>query len=802
MVLDPGEDCMDRTDVDGVGGSSSTTDLTGPEPRPDPRKTTTTDSTGLENTSPEPPITTTNTGLENTSPEPPITTTNTGLENTSPEPPITTTNTGLENTSPEPPITNSTRLENTSPEPPITNSTGLENTSPEPPITNSTRLENTSPEPPITNSTGLENTKPDAPKTTTNSTPTRTEETRPDTTKTTTNSTPTRTEETRPDTTKTTTNSTPTRTEETRPDTTKTTTNSTPTRTEETRPDTTKTTTNSTPTRTEETRPDTTKTAKRTEERTADPPTTTNTRLHARTSRVTKRERVSNSHNGPQPQPQSLVADVSLTPSPRASVGSSTNSSRSVLPYDGPVGSLRRDVTVATASSRNKVATRPALRRPLSLDVTPLRLRGSEPALDRGVLQPPWRSAGGPSTAPSPPARSLTSPSLGPGGWMRRSESTCTVNNSSMGLRATRGRMRPATSLPHIARGFGGASPLPLPSTPRGPCLLVALRPINLDQERQAFFQSDYKYDPQFEYSTLEPSAVLEKYKDGSDLFLAQAVGIMECILRKFGNYENFEEVTGGSILPKSRVWAAARKYLQKENCVGEVVVCLSDELLSQAVMMVESCRPTLTINLSGARQHWLEGMLRHEIGTHYLRGVNNNLQPWSTSAGRKQYGLKPANPTEEGLASLHSVLLRKQPYLWRAALLYYTVYHATRMGFSQLFSHIAQFVQDPAVRWEYCLRAKRGQTDTSEPGCFSKDQVYLDGILRILRHRRNIDFKMLTSLGKVSFEDVERLRHIAVLRRTRIPHFMQDQEKYLQNLDNIVTVNELSDAQLRELLP
>lgn len=49
--------------------------------------------------------------------------------------------------------------------------------------------------------------------------------------------------------------------------------------------------------------------------------------------------------------------------------------------------------------------------------------------------------------------------------------------------------------------------------------------------------------------------------------------------------------------------------------CV-QVVVRLSDELLSQAVMVVESCRPTLTINLAGARQHWLEGMLRHEIGT------------------------------------------------------------------------------------------------------------------------------------------------------------------------------------------
>lgn len=40
-----------------------------------------------------------------------------------------------------------------------------------------------------------------------------------------------------------------------------------------------------------------------------------------------------------------------------------------------------------------------------------------------------------------------------------------------------------------------------------------------------------------------------------------------------------------------------------------------------------------------------------------------------------------------------------------------------------------------------------------SVPGCFSKDQVYLDGILRILRHRKTIDFKTLTSLGKVSVD-------------------------------------------------
>lgn len=125
-------------------------------------------------------------------------------------------------------------------------------------------------------------------------------------------------------------------------------------------------------------------------------------------------------------------------------------------------------------------------------------------------------------------------------------------------------------------------------------------------------------------------------------------------------------------------------------------------------------------------------------------------------------------------------MLFRKQPFLWRAALLYYTIHQAAHMSFRQLFQDLEQYVQDEDVRWEYCVRAKRGQTDTSLPGgncgvgrmlkpgqgegwllgkarlvipltgCFSKDQVYLDGILRILRHRQTIDFQLLTSLGKV----------------------------------------------------
>lgn len=163
-------------------------------------------------------------------------------------------------------------------------------------------------------------------------------------------------------------------------------------------------------------------------------------------------------------------------------------------------------------SLKGGTAHRPPLRRPLSLDVTPQRFRCPQDTTvgDRRVVQPPWRS--GAAAAPWPPARSLTSPSLGGAGWMRRSESTCSVNTS---LRGARGQMRPATSLPHIAKATPASS---------RPCLLVALRPLNLDQEKTAFFQADYKYEPQFQYTEPEPRTVLDKYRQGSGLFLQQVL--------------------------------------------------------------------------------------------------------------------------------------------------------------------------------------------------------------------------------------------------------------------------------------
>ncbi|CAH2283070.1 Hypothetical predicted protein [Pelobates cultripes] len=332
-------------------------------------------------------------------------------------------------------------------------------------------------------------------------------------------------------------------------------------------------------------------------------------------------------------------------------------------------------------------------------------------------------------------------------------------------------------------------------------CILNAIKPSNVEKEKMKFFKSQFTYNPQFEYANPALPSVLAKHSHASDRFLQQAINIMEKAIEKYGNYERFEQATGGSLLPKSRIYHQVRKYMEKEGCQGEIVVHLTEDLLSRASMTFVNGRPTLTINVSAAREQWLEGILRHEIGTHYFRGMNNIRQLWNNSSGRKKYGLKPVNPTEEGLASIHSVLFRKDPYLWRAALLYYTVYQASCMSFSELFQELRKFVKDPNTRWDYCVRAKRGWTDTSQPGCFSKDQVYLDGILQILRHRHSIDFQLLTSMGKVSYEDIERLKSLAVLENARIPQFLQDRNRYIEYLEKIMKVNELSDATLKTLI-
>ena len=114
---------------------------------------------------------------------------------------------------------------------------------------------------------------------------------------------------------------------------------------------------------------------------------------------------------------------------------------------------------------------------------------------------------------------------------------------------------------------------------------------------------------------------------------------------------------------------------------------------------------------------------MNHEIGTHFIRKFNEKNQKWFNN--RKKFGLTaPYLKTEEGLASLNQLVSyvmqenepRIPPLLYRAALLYYSCYLASKCSFSQIFQATAKYQPDPEMRWKECVRVKRGIADTSKP--------------------------------------------------------------------------------------
>ncbi len=53
-------------------------------------------------------------------------------------------------------------------------------------------------------------------------------------------------------------------------------------------------------------------------------------------------------------------------------------------------------------------------------------------------------------------------------------------------------------------------------------------------------------------------------------------------------------------------------------------------------------------------RKETIEGVMNHEIGTHFLRKHNDRYQKWYKD--RKKFNLQPFLQTEEGLAAINQV--------------------------------------------------------------------------------------------------------------------------------------------------
>ena len=315
------------------------------------------------------------------------------------------------------------------------------------------------------------------------------------------------------------------------------------------------------------------------------------------------------------------------------------------------------------------------------------------------------------------------------------------------------------------------------------------LTPINLEEEKEKFFKLNFNYNPQFSYSqSIEPRQLAKYGKPDPKL-----VKLAEKIVKTAYQDKNHQELKKleGEILAQKQILDLVEKFLKLHQLDRRYKVMIDPTIIPRAT--VTSHLVKLKPNISFSREGLLS-LLYHEIGTHILRRVNYEKQPWYKK--RKKYGLThPYLVTEEGLAVLHGLLPRSNKLVYRSALKYLAVAKANQLSFKTLFAWVNQYLQKPSHAWSFSLRIKRGLKDTSQPGGFTKDLVYFGGFVKVWRWLKEHDFKVDDLYcGKLAVEDVKTAKKLNPKYQPILPSFyLADKEQYREQMVEIGRANFLN---------
>ena len=208
------------------------------------------------------------------------------------------------------------------------------------------------------------------------------------------------------------------------------------------------------------------------------------------------------------------------------------------------------------------------------------------------------------------------------------------------------------------------------------------------------------------------------------------------------------------------------------------------------------SCKHTLYVSINLDRNPIrLKSFAVHEIGTHLVRRVNEEVQPWCF--GRSNFKLrKPGETradiqTEEGFATINDTLVTPGQLLTQHAVTYFVSAHAKSCSFREIFDMLEPFVSDKDVRWKFCVNAKRGMQDASQPGGDGKAQAYFEGAVEILKNIVDIDIPLLFC-GKIALNEHDRVKRVVRREGLTLPPFAQDIQAYRYELLNMAFKNKL----------
>lgn len=343
--------------------------------------------------------------------------------------------------------------------------------------------------------------------------------------------------------------------------------------------------------------------------------------------------------------------------------------------------------------------------------------------------------------------------------------------------------------------------------------LLSALIPVNLEVEREKFFAQE-NYSPQFAYkkpsgseldllrSRLEIFQLESDYSTLGKIFYRKQQELLKKIeaVRAIGQAEFTARSLDLYGEPSEELVELAEKNYQNKKTPenngtylkpDEVIKALSDKLDQvkipykivvvkdlSARITVKTLEKSILINLrAGAlfKPSDLLGTIAHEIETHAYRYANGMLQPYKIFSE----GLGGYLATEEGLAIYCKEQAYKNPrkFLTRA-LDVLAVHWALTNSFYEVYQRLRAKGVLPKTAFSVTYRVKRGLADTGRPGAFTRDYLYLKGMLEIEKYiDQGFDLKKLY-LGKIGIADLPEIKKLSGIKEPKyLPEWLAEKK-------------------------
>ena len=338
----------------------------------------------------------------------------------------------------------------------------------------------------------------------------------------------------------------------------------------------------------------------------------------------------------------------------------------------------------------------------------------------------------------------------------------------------------------------------------------LAINPTNIEKEKEKVI-ADPSYDPFFEYDV--PEGRLKEIIRSLDNIEKQDSEMGRLLEEKRIEYLNKskmllnigrEDFQKYDILaygePSNELVEKAKQLLELESSQDEKTITTKKAIeILKAEMThygfkynVAQKEMSAAVDVNPARKNlylkphqmfsvrFIQQLIFHEIGTHVLRAENGRYQPFKIFI----CGFPDYYPTEEGLAAVNEERFglltpgRLKKYAARTV----AVDMAKTKSFSEIYHFLRQHMSD-SLAFTITLRVKRGISDTSKPGGWTKDHYYLEGYYRVHNYLKEGGKMKNLYYGKVGVQHAKELDKINGLSR---PRYLPENQSFKSLLEFI----------------